>query len=155
MSAFDAVRRYLEENRWNPGRIPGRSAYGMNYRGDNGDMFCFIEVNDEVDQMACYAVAPHRIPEPHRLTAAEFLTYANYGMRIGNFELDLKDGEVRYKTSIDYEGIEVVPMLIENMLHPTVSTLDRYLPGLNAIVDEGTSAKDAIALVERPSGGNS
>ncbi|MDJ1171766.1 hypothetical protein PMG71_20260 [Roseofilum sp. BLCC_M154] len=31
---------------------------------------------------------------------AEFLTKANYGMILGDFELDLTDGELRDKTSI-------------------------------------------------------
>jgi hypothetical protein len=34
-------------------------------------------------------------------TIAKFITRANYGMSLGNFELDFNDGEIRYKTSID------------------------------------------------------
>ena len=32
-----------------------------------------------------------------RSRVAEFLTRANYGMRNGNFELDFRDGEIRFK----------------------------------------------------------
>ena len=38
--------------------------------------------------------------EDHRLAMAEFLTRANWGMRNGNFELNMLDGEIRFKTHV-------------------------------------------------------
>ncbi len=38
------------------------------------------------------------------MAVAEFITRANFGIVIGNFEIDFSDGEIRYKTSIDVEG---------------------------------------------------
>jgi len=35
----------------------------------------------------------------------EFLTRANYGLNIGNFEMDFQDGEIRFKTAIDVEEV--------------------------------------------------
>jgi len=43
----------------------------------------------------------------------KFLTRANYGMMIGNFEMDFTDGEIRYKTSIDVEGDKLSSALIK------------------------------------------
>ncbi len=42
---------------------------------------------------------PVKAPEEKRLAIAEFVARANDGLRIGNFELDFGDGEVRYKRS--------------------------------------------------------
>jgi len=39
-----------------------------------------------------------------RGAVAEFINRANYGIIIGNFEMDFADGEIRYKTSIDVQG---------------------------------------------------
>ncbi|MBQ8619597.1 MAG: YbjN domain-containing protein, partial [Clostridia bacterium] len=36
----------------------------------------------------------------HRLAMAEYLTRVNWGMRNGNFELNMDDGEIRYKTYV-------------------------------------------------------
>ena len=38
--------------------------------------------------------------EDHRLAMAEFLTRANWNMRNGNFELNMLDGEIRYKAYV-------------------------------------------------------
>ena len=53
---------------------------------------------------------------------AQFLTPANYGTLIGNFELDFKDGEIRYKTSIDVEGDRLTPALIKRLVYSTLAT---------------------------------
>jgi hypothetical protein len=48
---------------------------------------------------------------------AEFLTRANSGMVIGNFELDFADGEIRYKTSIDVEGDKLSYAIIKRLVY--------------------------------------
>lgn len=53
------------------------------------------------------------VPEDRRLALAEFLTRANYGLFIGNFEMDWQDGEVRYKTSIDVAGDRLSTALVQ------------------------------------------
>ena len=83
-----------------------------------------------------------------RLAVAEYITRANYGLRIGNFELDFDDGEVRYKSSLDFESVELTPGLIRNTIYPAVQTMDRYLPGVLSVVFGGKSAEEAIAAIE-------
>ena len=55
-------------------------------------------------------------------------------MRIGNFELDFHDGEIRYKATLDYEGVGLEPIMIRNVIYPAAQTMDRYFPGLIAVV---------------------
>ena len=43
---------------------------------------------------------------------AEYLHRANYGLRVGNFELDYDDGEIRYKTYIDADFTEITDKTI-------------------------------------------
>lgn len=79
---------------------------------------------------------------------AEYLTRANYGLVLGNFEMDFRDGEVRYKTSIDVEGAEIVPGLIRNLVYANVITMDRYLPGLLSVIYGNLTPHEAITQVE-------
>ena len=55
-------------------------------------------------------------------------------MRIGNFELDFDDGEIRYKTSIDVEGGELIDKMIDNLLRANLTTTDRYFGGLMELI---------------------
>ncbi len=79
---------------------------------------------------------------------AEFLTRANYGLIIGNFELDFGDGEIRYKTSLDVEGDRLSQASIKQLVYTSVLTMDQYLPGIEAVIKYGMNAEAAIALVE-------
>ncbi|WP_049790798.1 hypothetical protein [Trichormus azollae] len=55
---------------------------------------------------------------------AECITRANYGMIIGNFELDFNDGEIRYKTSIDAEGERLSFALIKQVVYANVTSIN-------------------------------
>ena len=57
--------------------------------------------------MLFYSVLPLNVPCGQASAIAEFITRANYGMALGNFELDFNDGEVRYKTSVDVTETEI------------------------------------------------
>jgi hypothetical protein len=121
----------------------------MNFQGENGQWHCLAKVREAEDQCVFYSLYPEAIPEDKRSILAEFLTRANYGMILGNFELDFDDGEIRYKTSIDVEGDRLTPTLVQNLVYTNVMTMDQYLPGILAILEQNLTAKDALELVEQ------
>jgi hypothetical protein len=145
---FLTLGRYLESDGWAPQRLEEETAYRMRCQGENGTMRCAAIILEKLEQLVFYADAPDRIPEDRRMEVARFITLANYGMRIGNFELDLRDGTVRYKSSLDFEGLVLVPRMISNTLYPAVRTLDEYLPGLSAVAEGRATAEEAIARIE-------
>ena len=57
-------------------------------------------------QLAVYCVCSLNVPPARRAAVMELVTRANYGLRLGCFELDLDDGEVRFRASLDFEGTE-------------------------------------------------
>jgi hypothetical protein len=148
MQAFELLSSFLDEDEWFPRRIDGKFAYSMSYTGKNGDLRCYAIVRVDLEEFLFYAVAPVKVPEVVRSAIAEFLTRANYGLRIGNFELDYSDGEVRYKSSVDFEGQNLTSDLIRNAIYPAVHTMDRYLPGLLRVSFGGATPHEAIEEVE-------
>jgi hypothetical protein len=109
---------------------------------------CYAIVRVDLEEFLFYAVAPVKVPEDVRIAVAEYVTRANYGLRIGNFELDYSDGEVRYKSSIDFEGQTLTSELIRNAIYPAVHTMDRYLSGLLRVSFGGATPLEAIEEVE-------
>lgn len=148
LQAFELLSSYLDEDEWFPRRIEGKYAYSMSYSGKNGDFRCYAIVRVDLEEFLFYAVAPVKVPEEVRLAVSEYLTRANYGLRIGNFELDYSDGEVRYKSSLDFESQNLTPELIRNAIYPAVHTMDRYLPGLLRVSFGGATPHEAIEEVE-------
>jgi hypothetical protein len=79
---------------------------------------------------------------------AECITRENYGMIIGNFELDFNDGGIRYKTSIDAEGERLSLALIKQVVYANVTMIDHHLPGIMAVIESDVSPVDAFAQIE-------
>ena len=132
-------------------RIKGDSALRLSYQGKNGQWNCYAQVREEQQQFIFYSICPLQIPEAKRIAIAEFITRANYGLLIGNFELDFSDGEVRYKTSIDVEGNRLNFDSIQNLVYTNVSIMDEYLPGIIAVVENNVSPEDAVISIEEGS----
>ncbi|HWQ11767.1 MAG TPA: YbjN domain-containing protein [Roseiflexaceae bacterium] len=148
LRAYATLGRFLSDDGWFPQPLEDVHSYRMSYNGSSGDLRCYATVRVELEQFIFYAVAGVRVPEERRVAAAEFLTRANYGLRIGNFELDFADGEVRYKSSLDFEGEQLSGNLIRNAIYPAVQVMDQYLPGLLRVAFGGASPAEAIAEIE-------
>jgi hypothetical protein len=146
--AFEAVGKFMEEDGWHPQPLDENFVYRAYFVGHNGEVTCFAQVRPDLEQFIFYVVMPVRVPANMRVTVAEYITRANYGLRIGNFEMDFDDGEVRYKSSLDFEGVELTTGLIRNAIYPAVQTMDRYLPGLLSVIFGGKSAEEAILAIE-------
>ncbi len=145
---LDAVVRFFQEDNWHFEQLPDKPILRMGFRGDNGTWRCYAQVREQQQQFVFYSVLEFNIPEDRRPAMAEFLTRANYGLILGNFEMDFRDGEIRYKTSIDVEGDRLTSALIRPMVYVNVLMMDRYLPGIMKVAYGGASPADAIAEIE-------
>jgi hypothetical protein len=135
---------------WSFTKLQGEPALRLAFQGENGEWACYARAREEQQQFIFYSICPIAAPEDKRGAIAEFLTRANYGMTIGNFELDYADGEIRYKTSIDVTNDQLSPALIQTLVYTNVAMMDEYLPGIQAIIEDGMGAEAAITLVEQP-----
>jgi hypothetical protein len=145
---LEMVIKFFEEDNWPFEKLEGESALGMGFQGDNGEWSCYALVREAQKQFIFYSVNPLETPEDKRLQMAEFLTRANYGMMVGNFELDFADGEVRYKTSIEAEVTNLNSALIKTIVYTNVRMMDKYLPAIMSVIDGDLSPTEAIAQIE-------
>jgi len=143
LKGLEALRTFLEEDGWFPRESKTDTIFFANYSGKNGRLSCEARIRVDVEIFIFYAEAPISIPEEKRIAVAEYMARVNFGMRIGNMEMDMSDGQVRYKSSLDFEGEKLTSNLLKNSILPAVTTMDRYLPGLMAIVYGGKSAATA------------
>ncbi|MBW4520180.1 MAG: YbjN domain-containing protein [Scytolyngbya sp. HA4215-MV1] len=144
---LEQVIHFFTQDDWSFSKPQGESYLQLAFQGKNGAWTCYAQAREEKQQFVFYSVAAIKTPEDKRQPVSEFLAHANYGMIIGNFELDFNDGEIRYKTSIDVEGDRLTPALIKQLVYTNVLTMDQYLPGIQAVL-EGTAPAEAIRAIE-------
>lgn len=151
-AAYERIETFLAADGWDPEEIEGMTAFSARFAGKHSEYRVVTHVNIELEQLYCYACPPFLVPEHRRSAVAEYITRANYGLRIGNFELDMRDGEIRYKASLDFEGVGLCDQLIRTTLYPAVGTLDRYFPGLVSVSNDGADPAEVIATIEAERG---
>jgi len=142
---FNAVVDYLTEDDWKYTVLDGESTLMLSFRGKSGSWQCFGRADEEKQCFSFYSVLPPNATEEKRAVVAEFINRANYGLIVGNFEMDYRDGQVRYKTSIDIEGGELTPKMIENIVYANLMTMDDYFPGFMEVM---YGAKEPAAVIE-------
>lgn len=143
----DVVVEYLEARDIPHVVDPSGSIVGLLSASEKGPWTVYIAMLEADEQVVVHSAFNPPVPEERRDAIALFLTRANYGILIGNFELDLDDGELRFKTSIDVRGDELTEALLDNLVVANVAMFDRYVPGIEAVV-RGEEPATAVAAIE-------
>lgn len=141
------VLEYLQSQNQKPEAL-SESIYKWTTAGSNGQYNMYVQFREQQEQVVFYAQLMDKVPAERRKDAMLFITMANYGMVLGNFEMDVNDGEVRFKTSADHEGSTFTATQAKNYTVATLVTIDRYATGLKQVIFGGASPAEAIAAIE-------
>lgn len=145
---FDDLVEFFTGDEWSPEQVENQPVLSMDFEGDNGKWTFLAFAYDESERVVLASVLPVEVPDDKRSAAAEYITRANFGMEIGNFEMDYGDGSVRFRTSVDIEGGELTPKMIQNLAYVNVTVTDQYLPGLAMVLEGDATPEEAIVKVE-------
>ena len=145
---LDALVDFFERDDWKVQPIEGQEALRMGFSGDNGNWSCFARAREQQDQALFRSICAVNAPPEKRQVMAEFICRANYGLVVGNFDFDFSDGEISYKTSVDAGDGPLTFELIKSMVYANVVMMDKYLPGIMAVLYAGKTPEEAITMVE-------
>ena len=142
------VISFFKANDWPIALVKDNTALQLNFQGKNGQWACYSSTHETRQEFVFYSLCPVNVPEEKKIAMAEFLTRANYGLPLGNFEMDFDSGEIHYKTGIDVEGDRLSIPLVQQVVYSNVMMMDLYLPGIMAILYSQISPSEAIAQIE-------
>jgi hypothetical protein len=148
MSMIEEVIEYFDNHGFKYCQVPGKSTLNLGITGRSGKWFLSAQVIEDRTCFALYSRFPIEITRNKFSDICEFIARANYGLLIGNFELCYEMGEVRYKTSIDFGETGLNKDLIHQLIRANLATMDRYFPGIMAVIFGNISPEEAISKVE-------
>lgn len=97
---------------------------GVKMNGVLGNIQLYISVREK--SYVVYAILNSTPEKKFYGEVAEYLHRANYGLLNGNFEFDYRDGEIRYKVFVNFEGIQLsMDVVTESIVVPVVM-FDQY-----------------------------
>ena len=127
-SPKEVVRRYLESKGVEFVAVTAKDAFEVDHPGEH-EARRYYQVLGERQQFLLYVIPIMQVPRDDLAAVAEYFTWVNSGMRIGNFELDQRDGTIRCKVSFDFSGTSLEARMIENAEARAVEAFDRYIDG--------------------------
>jgi hypothetical protein len=145
---MDAVKAFFDADNWAYDEIEGHNILKLAFSGDNANWTCYAQVKEEQERLMFYSTLETKVPEGKRNAVAEYITRANYGLLIGNFEMDFSDGEIRFKTSVDIEDSALTQKFIQNLVYMNVLMMDKYVPGMMSVIYANMDPAKAIAQIE-------
>ena len=134
---IDAVRDNFDDDDWNYDFEADCKPNPILRTGCRLD--CKLKSVDEVvdfreTYFLVYAFCPINADPDNIGEIAKFLHLANYGLVVGNFELDPRDGEIRYKVLVDCDGLDSLPKdIVGRALHVPFHMFERFGNGIAAL----------------------
>lgn len=145
---LQVITNFLDQMGWGYERVGEQMVLRSRVKGKNGEWLCFIHARPDANQCVFYSSASVRAPEVLRPAVVEYITRANWELLVGNFEFDYGDGEVRFKTTVDFSGTTLTNELLHSLVYGNVKAMDQYLPGLEAVIGLKQTPTEAIRAVE-------
>lgn len=99
-------------------------------KGNTGSYGARLDIRDLRNIFIIYVHRRLDFPPTVAERSVAFLTHANYGLTCGKFELNMNDGDVRYKNSIYVAGSFLSSEMTNTMIHTALSTMNKYFKAI-------------------------
>lgn len=124
----DILKQYFSSKQWHythyrPKTNDHQQSHHLSLRMRHKQLNCgyLFRVQEKNKLLAVYGILPFLIPESHQNAAMLLITQINYDMLIGSLEMDVNDGEIRYKNAIDVEVVGINDVTIEHLLQSVIA----------------------------------
>eukprot|EP00527_Entomoneis_sp_CCMP2396_P006642 CAMPEP_0198146070 /NCGR_PEP_ID=MMETSP1443-20131203/27222_1 /TAXON_ID=186043 /ORGANISM="Entomoneis sp., Strain CCMP2396" /LENGTH=118 /DNA_ID=CAMNT_0043809901 /DNA_START=299 /DNA_END=655 /DNA_ORIENTATION=- len=105
----------------------------------------------EDDIFAVYYSSPTKVDEQYRAAVAEYFMRINYNVMLGHFDIDARDGEVRFKVSAIVKGSQLSQQMVQQMIGVSMNTMDKFFPGVMAIQSGIKTPSEALSDINTSS----
>lgn len=147
---LERVGEYLAEKDWTYTLFDEDEYLAFNLRLRDGSARVFVQAWEGVgwSRLVVYVTYPTFVPLPRRSAVCEAITRINQTNILGNFELDMNDGEVRVRTTLESDLYIGEPM-IDRAIRKGLDLADQYQAALLAIAFGNASAQDVLEMGAR------
>jgi len=112
-------------------------------------MGCSFHVSEDDHRLQILLRYPFFIADPKmRPSVGELVARINFGLKVGTFEFDFKDGELRFHITHLMESLSISEKLLLRLFNTGMSTTDRYFSAFMQHVYSGVTPEDAVYMAE-------
>lgn len=149
-TAYEQLIRHLDERDIRYLTNTDNHSVCADFREEVGVYRIVATVNPEEGLFQVFGHSPVRVPVGSRPAIAETITRANYGLKVGKFEMDFEDGDLRFQASQVLPDDSLDDETIRRLIGAAIVMLNTYLPAVLSVIYGNELPKDAIGCVEKP-----
>lgn len=138
------VTAALVERGWRYEQLSPESVHAR-VRHPLGAYDVHVTVYDPLRILCCLCVIPACVPAGRRREVAELLNRINWESMLGCMEMDMSDGEVRYRSSVDVEDGRLSTTMVHQMLSAGHHVLDRHYVAVMRVAFGDVDAEAAMS----------
>lgn len=154
IAIVDYLKQYFNDKQWHythyrPKTNDSQQSHHLSLRMRNKQLECgyLFRVQEKNNLLAVYGILPFLVPESHQNAAMLLITQINYDMLIGNLEMDVNDGEIRYKNAIDVEAVGINDHILENLLQSVIAMTTVTYEIFDDLINTQDPAEDMQTLL--------
>ena len=132
-SLIECVIQFFEKQGWMYERQES-GLFVSSITNNEHDWTLLVCTDSDQDLCIVYSVMPDTVPIDKRTAVAQQLSQVNYNLALGNFEIDLEDGELRFRTSLDLAGTQDKSPLIETLILANVGIMADWIEKLDKLI---------------------
>jgi hypothetical protein len=149
LKALKTVRKVLASIGWNPEETDYEGVLRVDFSGDDIPIAeALADIRMEYERFIYYLNFRERVPAKQHQEVMVFLTRANVDLVTGNFEFNLDEGTIRFKSSIDFTSVELSKTLIRNVIRSSRDAVEQYAGAAVKVIRGEWNAKQALEDAE-------
>lgn len=147
--AAATLQRVMKEIGWETQPAEGITGFVVDFGDPHTPIANALAGIAPGDQFVFYINFGYEARADRRDECARLLARLNWGLAIGNFEMDYDDGQIRFKSSVDFDGGELTENLVRNTILGAMKAVETYAGAVTDVVMRGVTATDAAARAEQ------
>ncbi len=143
MVLFHTLCHTLDDEGWDYEYDEKNELIRFRVHGVNTDFNVFLIVDEEQESLLCNTYITQKISKNKRADVCEFMNRVNYELDNGNLEMDMDDGEIRYRTFLDLSDTAPSKEQILNLIWNGPQCFDTYFSGLMKMIYNNFTPEEA------------
>ena len=147
--AVSTLRAILIEIGWDPKRDDQTAGFVVEFDPPYIPVaYAYAAISPKLEMFVFYLNFGVAAAAERRQETARFLSLANWSLMSGNFEMDWDDGQVRFRSSICFQGTDLSGTLIRNAIRFAMNAVERYAEGVIDVMARGKCAEEAFQKID-------
>lgn len=145
---LEPVKDFLKNEGVSFTQLDNEPVLKAGFRGDNGNFIILVIADDKNRLLEAFIICPLNVPKSRLAPATELIARINHRIRLGNFDIDLTDGEIGFRASVNAGNTALGRNTLSKLIFGSSFVMDHFFPAIASVVFGNIAPEKAIAALQ-------